>query len=151
MDPVTLIVTALAAGASAALKSTAESGIKDAYEGLKRLIFGRYTDIDVAPVEKKPESEAKRQSLAEDLEAAGAAGDRELLETAQRLVEAVRKHDAEAGPAIGVDLEHVEAEFLKVGDVSSTGTGVRLRHGTFSGGIDISGVEAGGGATPDRP
>jgi hypothetical protein len=152
VDPVTLIVSALAAGASAAFKSTAESAVKDAYEGLKKLLFGRYKDIDVAPVEKKPESEAKRQSLAEDLEAAGATGDDELREAAQRLIEAVRAHDASAGAAVGVDLEQVEAEFLKISDVSSTGTGVRVRHGTFTGGIDISGVDAGGGeAPPTRP
>jgi hypothetical protein len=152
MEPITLIVTALAAGASAALKSTAEAGVKDAYEGLKRLILRRYRDVDVEPVEKKPESHAKRESLAEDLEAVGAGQDQELLETARRLVEAVRAHDAAAGPAIGVDLEQVEAEFLKVSDVRSAGTGVRVRHGTFSGGIDISGVDAGDGrGAPDRP
>ena len=151
MDPVTLIVTALAAGASAALKSTAESAVKDAYEGLKRLIFKRYRDVDVAPVEKRPESEAKRDSLAEDLAAAGASEDGELLAGAQQLIEAVRAHDAGAGAAIGVDLEQVEAEFLKISDVSASGTGVRVRHGTFSGGIDISGVDAGSGAPPGRP
>ena len=151
MDPITLVVTAIAAGASAALKSTAESAVKDAYQGLKRLISRRYEDVDVDPVERRPGSEAKRQSLAEDLDAAGAARDRELLEAAQRLVEAVRTHDAAAGPAIGVDLEQVQAEFLRVSDVSASGTGVRVRHGTFSRGIDISGVDAGGGAAPDRP
>jgi hypothetical protein len=151
MDPVTLIVSALAAGAAAAVKSTAEAGVKDAYEGLKRLIFGHYRDVDVAPVEKRPESDAKRQSLAEDLEAAGAAEDPELLETAQRLIEAVRAHDAAVGPAVGIDLEEVSAAFLKVSDVSATGTGVRVRRGEFTGGIDISGVDAGGRARPDRP
>ena len=151
VDPVTLIVSALAAGASAAFKSTAESAVKDAYEGLKRLIFGRYREVDVAPVEKRPESVAKRQALAEDLEAAGASQDDELLATAQRLLETVRAHDPGAGPAIGVDLEQVQAEFLKISDVSASGTGVRVRHGTFTGGIDISGVDAGGGAAPDRP
>ncbi len=151
MDPITLVVSALAAGASSALKSTAEAAVKDAYGTLKRLIRGRYTDVDVEPVEKRPESQAKRESLAEDLETAGASQDGELLETAQRLVEAVRAHDAQAGPSIGVDLEQVEAEFLKVSDVRSSGTGVRVRHGTFSQGIDISGVDAGGGPAPDRP
>ena len=38
MDPVSLIVAALAAGASAALKDTATEAIKDAYNGLKSLL-----------------------------------------------------------------------------------------------------------------
>jgi hypothetical protein len=149
MDPISLIVAALAAGAAAATKATVEAGVKDAYEGLKRLILRRYRDVDVAPVAKRPQSEAKRTSLAEDLETAGAAGDAELLETAQRLLEAVREHDAAAGAAIGIDLEDVHAQFLKASDVSSAGTGVRVRHGTFSGGIEITGVDA--GDRPERP
>ena len=38
MDPVTLIVTALVAGAAAGMKDTASSAIKDAYNGLKGLV-----------------------------------------------------------------------------------------------------------------
>jgi hypothetical protein len=149
VDPISLIVAALAAGAASAAKATVEAGVKDAYEGLKRLILRRYRDVDVEPVAKRPQSEAKRQSLVEDLEAAGAGADGELLETAQRLLEAVRTHDAAAGPAIGIDLEEVEAAFLKISAVTAAGTGVRVRHGTFSGGIEISDVNAGDG--PERP
>lgn len=38
MDPFTLIVTALAAGAVAAAKDTAGQVVKDTYQGLKALI-----------------------------------------------------------------------------------------------------------------
>ena len=38
MDPVSLIVTALATGAAAALKDTAGEAVKDAYSGLKSLL-----------------------------------------------------------------------------------------------------------------
>ena len=41
MDPITLIVTALAAGAALGLKDTASSAIKDAYQGLKTLVKKR--------------------------------------------------------------------------------------------------------------
>ncbi len=43
MEPITLIATALAAGATAALKATVPTVIKDAYEGLKHVIRDRYT------------------------------------------------------------------------------------------------------------
>jgi hypothetical protein len=38
MEPISLILAALVAGAVAAAKDTAEKGVKDAYEGLKTLI-----------------------------------------------------------------------------------------------------------------
>lgn len=38
MEPISLIVTALTAGAVAAVKDTAEKGVKDTYQGLKTLI-----------------------------------------------------------------------------------------------------------------
>ena len=38
MDPVTIIVSALVAGAAAGLQPTAEQAIKDAYNGIKALM-----------------------------------------------------------------------------------------------------------------
>jgi hypothetical protein len=42
MDPVTLIVTALAAGAVLGLKDAASAAVKDAYAGLKALVKKRF-------------------------------------------------------------------------------------------------------------
>jgi len=105
MDPITLIVAAVAAGVSAGLKDTAAAGIKDAYAGLRRLITDRFGAVDVTPVEKRPESEAKRRSLEEDLAQVGAGGDDEILEAARRVIDEVRKHDPGAAAAIGIDLD----------------------------------------------
>jgi len=44
MEPVTLIIGALAAGAAAAAKDTASQAVKDAYAGLKSLIQKQFTD-----------------------------------------------------------------------------------------------------------
>jgi hypothetical protein len=41
MDPITLIVTALAAGAALGVKDAASSAVKDAYAGLKALVGKR--------------------------------------------------------------------------------------------------------------
>jgi hypothetical protein len=38
MEPTTLIISALVAGATAALKETASQAVKDAYAGLKALV-----------------------------------------------------------------------------------------------------------------
>jgi hypothetical protein len=50
---------------------------------------------------------------------------------------------------VGVDLERVRAEFLRIASVDSAGTGVKVRDGQFSGGIDIGQVRA--GARGERP
>jgi hypothetical protein len=44
MDPTTLIIGALAAGAAAAAKDTASQAVKDAYAGLKALIQRRFAE-----------------------------------------------------------------------------------------------------------
>jgi Flp pilus assembly pilin Flp len=44
MDPISLIITALVAGALAATKDTAETAVKDAYQGLKTLIKKKFTE-----------------------------------------------------------------------------------------------------------
>jgi hypothetical protein len=148
MDPITVIVSALAAGAAAGLKDAAATGIKDAYAALKRLIADRYDDVDVTPVEKRPESEAKRRSLEEDLRDAGAGHDDLMLDAARRVIEEVRSNDAGTGAAIGIDLERVQAAALRIRDVAASGGGVRVREGSFRGDIDIEGVRAG---RPDPP
>jgi hypothetical protein len=150
MDPdtVTVVVSALSAGAAAGLKDTATNAVKDAYAGLKRLVTDRYL-VDVSPLESKPHSEAKRASLAEDLQEAGADADVEVLEAAQRVIAVVAAHAPDTGPAIGIDLERLEAAAsVRIRDVTATGTGVRGEDWKVGGDLDISGIHAG---SPDGP
>jgi hypothetical protein len=150
MDPVTMIVSAIAMGAATGLTDTASAAVTDAYAALKGLLTGRYPDVDVAAVENKPESTPKRESLAEDLADARAEHDAELVEAARQLIAAVKAHDAALGPALGIDLERVEAAALRIRSVTSDGTGVRVRDGTFTADIDIGDVRA-GRARPEGP
>lgn len=143
MEPVSIIVTALAGGALAGLKPTAEAAVKDAYAGLKALIQRKYGSVDVTPIESKPDSEARRNVVVEDLQAAGAEHDAELLEAARALLELLKNRAPETGSAIGVDLERVTAAALRIREVESEGTGVRVRDGQFTGDIEIGTVRAG--------
>ena len=61
MEPISLIVTALALGATATLKATAAQTVKDAYAAIKTRILGQYTDASdsLHALEKKPESKAR--------------------------------------------------------------------------------------------
>jgi hypothetical protein len=74
MDPVTIIVTALAAGAVDAFKPAATEAVKDAYGKLKSTLinkFGRDSDVGqaVQKVEERPESEGRKALLEEELTA----------------------------------------------------------------------------------
>jgi len=151
MDPISIIVSALASGAAAGLKPTAEKIIKDAYAGLKGMIQRKYNNVDLRPFENKPESESKRESLAEDLVDAGATGDQELLDLAKVLIDAIAKHDKASAAAVGVDLEEVKAAYLNIRKVTTTGAGVKVKKGEFEGGIDIGEVSAGKLGDPSNP
>ena len=65
MDPINLVVTAVALGASAGLKDTAAAAVKDAYAGLKAPLSGRA--VDMSGVERKPDSAAQQGALRETL------------------------------------------------------------------------------------
>lgn len=143
MDPIGIIVSALTSGAAAGLKPTAENAIKDAYAGLKSMIQRKYSRIDLLPLENKPESQSKRESVAEDLVDAGATGDQELLDIAKAVIDAVAVHDKAAATVVGVDLEEVKAAYLDIKKVTTSGAGIRVKKSEFEGGIDIGEVNAG--------
>jgi hypothetical protein len=151
VDPVTLIVAALAAGAAAGLKPVAAEAVRDAYRGIKRLITDHYPGVAIEELEKLPASDAKKESLTVDLERAGASRDSELLAAAEALIAAVKEHDAEAAAAVGVRLDDIEAAFLRIHDVEAEGTGVEASRVRTEGGIDISGVRSRQGGRPRDP
>jgi len=152
MDPLTSVVTALAAGAAAALQSTVEQGVKDGYAALKGLIQRKYARVDVDQLEANPRSKSRRGVVEEDLKAAGADQDAELLQQAQALLEALQHQAPEATAAIGVDLKDIEGAALAIRRVTATGAGVKVEQGTFSGDITIEDVRAGGsGGTHPNP
>jgi hypothetical protein len=137
MDPITLIVTALAAGATAGATSTAEQVVKDAYAGLKALIlrrFGGKGDVKAAVehLEGKPESTGRKDMLKEELAQAGAGQDDALLEAARKLL-------ALAQPALSADHGSAVATGRSVANV---GDGNLAFTGDVQGGITI--IQGGG-------
>ena len=90
MDPVTLIVTALVAGAAAGAKDTATAAIKDAYAAFKSLIKKRFTgnaagELALEKHEKSPE--AWTPALKEEIASAKLDEDGEVLAAAQALLD----------------------------------------------------------------
>jgi hypothetical protein len=151
MDPVTLVVTAVALGASVGLTDTASSVIKDAYAGLKGLLTRR--QVDLTGVERRPTSIVQREALSETLADLPHVVDEELLAAAQHLTDAIVAHqpESEAVAAVGVDLRDVQAEFIRVRSISSSGAAFRGEALTLRGGLDLGDVRAGRLPDDTRP
>ena len=135
MDPVTIIASAIALGAASGLKPTVEQAIKDAYEGLKRLIIDRYSNkgdvIDTMDyLAKKPDASKRRETLEEALTEAGDAQDTALLEAAKTVHTAVKEHDPELPQSIGMDIGALKAAVLEVENVLAGKGGTAVKIGT---------------------
>jgi hypothetical protein len=116
MDPVTLIMTALAAGAASALQDGVSAAVKDAYARLTTLVKRRFAgrpkgERVLAEYQAAPQTE--EVPLAAELVAAGAEGDADLVAAAQALMGLVD----EAGTRAGKYLVSVcDSQGVQVGD-----------------------------------
>jgi hypothetical protein len=104
MDPITLIVAALAAGVSAgaidALKDNAKEAAKAANGKLRDLVRRRFrgnASAEVILAEHQADPETYAAPLAKKLTEAGAADDTDLIAAAKALMELVDKAGARAG------------------------------------------------------
>jgi hypothetical protein len=100
MDPVTLIVTALAAGAASALQDGTSAAVKDAYARLKALVTGRFAGrakAELVLAEHQATPQTWEKPLAAELSAAGAEGDADLVAAAQVLMSLVDEAGSRAG------------------------------------------------------
>jgi hypothetical protein len=141
---------ALATGAAAALKPTAEQALKDGYAALKERITRKYAQVQIDQLEAHPNSKNRRRVVEEELAAAWAGQDVEVLHLAQALLEAIQRQSPETAAAIGVDLKDVEGASLVIRRVMATGVGVKVAGAKLSGDLTIEDVRAGGPGGP-RP
>jgi len=100
MDPVTLILTALVAGAGAGLKGAVSSAVTDAYNGLKGLVRRKLAarpDGELVLARHEADPQVWERPLAQELTAAGASDDRDLVSAAQALMQLVDAAGSAAG------------------------------------------------------
>ncbi len=96
MDPITIaIIAAVGAGLAQGVQTVSGNVLVDAYNGLKGLLkrkFGGDSDVAKAvdAVETKPNSEGRKQTLQEEVVAAQADKDPEILQAAQALIEQIK-------------------------------------------------------------
>ena len=119
MDPVTLIVTALAAGAASALQDGASSAVKDAYARLKALVkkrFASHPKGEMVLAEHQASPQTWEAPLAAELSEAGVDGDADLLAAAQALMNLVDEAGSRAGK-YAVALQ--DSQGVQVGDYNT--------------------------------
>jgi hypothetical protein len=104
MDPITLIIAALAAGASAgtidALKDNAKEAATAAYGKLQDLVkrrFGGNPGAEVILAEHQADPETYAAPLAKKLTEAGAGDDRDLVAAAAALMDLIDQAGAKSG------------------------------------------------------
>jgi len=104
MDPITLIVAALVAGAATGaldeVKDSAKAGVKAAYAKLRALATRRVAGnpgAEAALAEIETDPDTWKAPLAAKLKQVGAADDADLVAAAQRLMELVDQAGARAG------------------------------------------------------
>src|SRR5579859_3244086 len=86
MDPISLLLAALTAGATAAAQDTTSQAIKDSYAGLKALILKRFAGkqaAETALAEYETDEETWKKPLQKALADVGAGRDEDILQQAQ--------------------------------------------------------------------
>jgi hypothetical protein len=153
MEPITAIVTALELGAAAGLKGTTEQVIKDGYTALKALIKSKcpQASASVDQLEHAPDSKARRSVMEEDLTKEGVGHNAEILAQAKALLDVIAQRAPNTAEIIGVSLRDITGASLRIPDVLSSGSGVKIAGADIRGDINIEDVRAGqqGGHYPN--
>ena len=100
MDPITLIVAALAAGAGLGVQDTASAMVKDAYAGLKALVkkrLGGGSDAELVLAKHERAPETWQAPLMAELAETGADSDRDLIAAAEVLLDLVSEARGKEG------------------------------------------------------
>ena len=110
MDPLSGIVAALIAGATAAASDTASKAVKDAYEALKTILIDSYKIASAHLLEKKPSNPVYKQAVEDELKATPQIeSDKIVLEKAEALRNALRSEPPEQLAKWGIDVKRLEA------------------------------------------
>ena len=109
MEPTTLIVTALAAGAAARSNPGAPPPVIDAYDKLTARLAAGYPQISAGVLAVDPGSSDLQAHVRKQLDAAGGGQDADLLRDALAFMQALQPQSVPAAGALGVNLANVFA------------------------------------------
>ena len=100
MDPLSIVLAALAAGATAAARDTASQAAKDAYAGLRALVkkrFEKKLQAEMALTEYEKDPDTWQKPLQKSLVETGAGQDEAIIRQAQQVLKLVNPHQASQG------------------------------------------------------
>ncbi len=100
MEPVSLILAALAAGAAAGATETASQAVQDAYSGLKGLLQKRLAgkpQAEMALAEYEKDADTWEKPLQKSLVETGLDRDEQVLQQAQQVMKLVQPQQASQG------------------------------------------------------
>ena len=118
MDPVVAsIVAAIAGAAATSLAKVTSDAIEESYSALKHLIEKRF-EIDLSPIERRPESENSKGSLAEQLEDKSAGKDRDVVSEAERLL-ALLRAEADKGTLPETAIRNIRGQNVRISKIAS--------------------------------
>ena len=143
MSIIDLIVQTIVAGATLSRTPECSLPLQRAYRALISYLQSHYPHIDLDRITKQPDSVRGRIFLAEDLANAQADQDKLLLLQVHGLIDALHTHQAAIANTVGVDLAALTTAALRIRDVQSSGTGVRMTESTVHGTTEIDGVTGG--------
>lgn len=115
MDPLTLILAALAAGAAAGAQDTAGEAVKEAYQGLKGLLQRRFSDnrdAERALLKHESKPQVWEAPLREELAQIAADRDEEVVEAAQRLMTLVQPQQIGTGNKFNIQMGSVQGSVV---------------------------------------
>ncbi|MGO7769828.1 hypothetical protein ACC736_32855 [Rhizobium ruizarguesonis] len=147
MDPVTAIVGALVAGATAAASGVAGDAVKDAYQGLRTVLIDSYKFVSASLLEKKPTDRAFQSAVESELrENPAIVNDEQVLNHVQAVQEALKSVPPEQLAAWGVDVKEIIAAKDVIAD-QITGTAGGLRSERIQAGGDVRLTNISGGTS----
>jgi len=100
MDPISVVLAALSAGATAAAQDMASQAVKDAYTGLKALVkkhFEKRPQAEMALAEYEKDPDTWEKPLQKSLVETGADQDEALVRQAQQVLKLVNPQQASQG------------------------------------------------------
>ena len=145
MDPVSAIVGALIAGATAAASNVATDAVKDTYTALKTILTDTYRLASTALLDKKPSSTTAQEAVKEEVQDTPAIlKDQAVLEKAKALQEALSQEKPEQLAAWGVDIRKLEAVGDVIADnIRGSGGGLRADEVKSGGSIRMTNITGG--------
>lgn len=121
MDPITTaIIAALSAGAIAGLTDTAKAAISDGYNKLKDLLMKKHGASSevmqaIVQLEKKLESQGRKDMLAEEIAAVKAEQDDEVVAAAKQILILVKSQQVSQS-TMTIHQDHATIQGQNIGD-----------------------------------